>query len=84
MKFNYTQEIWATLSQLTYSCDLLNAGICVHIHVTDPFAVSHHWDSFSSFLDIPDQLWWTSWNDEIYQLIQTAEIFYFLSGVHLG
>lgn len=68
---------------LTNFDDFVNAGFCIDVDVADSFAVSEHRDALSRPLNVPHQLGWTSRDDQVDHLVQSAQILHLLTSAHL-
>lgn len=68
---------------LTNFDDFVNAGFCIDVDVADSLAVSEHWDALSRPLNVPHQLGWTSRDDQVDHLVQSAQILHLLTSAHL-
>lgn len=68
---------------LTNFDDFVNTGFCIDVDVADSFTVSEHWDALSRPLNVPHQLGWTSRDDQVDHLVQSAQILHLLTSAHL-
>lgn len=68
---------------LTNLDHFVHAGVCVHVDVADSFAVAQHRDALGSPLDVPHQLGRTSGDDQVNELVQSAQVLHLLAAAHL-
>lgn len=68
---------------LTNFDDFVDAGVCIDVDVADSFAVTEHRDALGRPLNFPHQLGRTSGDDQIDQLVQSAQILHLLTSAHL-
>lgn len=59
------------------------AGVIVYVDVTDALAVAQNRNSLGRPLDFPNELGRTPWDDQVDQLVQSAQILHFFTCAHL-
>lgn len=74
---NYTQEPHTNINSFVY------AGFAVYIDVAHALAVAQYRNTLGCPLDVPDQLGRAPWNDQVNQLVQSAQILNFFTCAHL-
>lgn len=72
------EEKWHTNTK-----SFVYARFTVNVDVADAFTVAQDRNTLSCPLNVPDQLGWAPWNDQVNHLVQSAQILHFLAGAHL-
>lgn len=77
-RISYTQEQHTNINSFVY------AGIAVYVDVTEALTVAQYRNALSCPLNVPDQLGRAPWNDQVDQLVESAQILNFFTCAHLN